>query len=62
MVFLYYLFEAKSILPGQYYDMPTGEKMLIRAFVEHELEQACGGGRAYGKKSRHCNHGERSLL
>jgi len=52
-MFLYYLFEAKNILPGRFYDMPSGEKLLIRAFVECELERASGKGVAYGKESRH---------
>nr|DAJ64859.1 MAG TPA: hypothetical protein [Caudoviricetes sp.] len=35
-----YLFHTHNILPGQYYDMPTGEKIMLRAFVDEILERS----------------------
>jgi len=35
---MFYLFTKKSILPGSYYGLPAGEKVLIRAFFEKEME------------------------
>jgi len=35
---LYWLWAEKNITPGQYYDMPVGEKIIIRAFVNKMLE------------------------
>lgn len=38
-MFLYHLFIRWGILPGQFYDMQIGEKILIRAFVEKALKR-----------------------
>lgn len=36
---MYYLFKEKDILPGTYYNLPEGEKAVIRAFFEYDLEK-----------------------
>lgn len=36
---MYLLFRYKSILPSQYYWLPAGEKRIVRAFLERELEE-----------------------
>lgn len=36
---MYYLFNEKNILPGQYYNLPYGEKVVVRAFFEFDMEQ-----------------------
>ena len=38
MNLMYYLFREHHILPGQYYLLPEGEKVLIRAFFSHDME------------------------
>ena len=35
---MYYLFKEKNIMPGSYYNLPPGEKVLIRAFFEIDIE------------------------
>jgi hypothetical protein len=35
---MYWLFANKNITPGQYYAMPLGEKLILRAFVNKMLE------------------------
>lgn len=35
---MYYLFIEKDILPGSYYKLPPGEKVMIRAFFEKHIE------------------------
>lgn len=35
---MYYLFVRKNVLPGDYYRLPAGDKAVIRAFFEKELE------------------------
>ncbi len=35
---MYYLFAEKNILPGSYYNLPAGEKAVIRAFFEKDME------------------------
>jgi len=39
MQLMYYLFLKHSILPGSYYNMPEGEKVVIRAFFEKYMEE-----------------------
>ncbi|MGB9813532.1 MAG: hypothetical protein ACPLRZ_07625 [Thermovenabulum sp.] len=36
---MYLLFKHKGILPSEYYWKPAGEKMIIRAFLEKEIEE-----------------------
>lgn len=36
---MYYLFMEKNLLPGDYYNLKEGEKMVIRAFYEFTMEQ-----------------------
>lgn len=35
---MYYLFAEKNILPGSYYALPAGEKVLVRAFFEKDMD------------------------
>jgi hypothetical protein len=35
---MYYLFKEKNIMPGSYYSLPPGEKVIIRAFFEKDME------------------------
>lgn len=35
---LYYLFREKNIAPGDFYRMPPGERLLLTAFCQKELE------------------------
>lgn len=35
---MYYLFRYKSIMPSQFEKMSMGERLIIRQFVEYELE------------------------
>lgn len=35
---MYYLFVKHSLLPGDYYRLPAGEKLVLRAFFEKRLE------------------------
>ncbi len=35
---LFYLFTKHHILPGNYYNLSEGEKVIIRAFFEKEME------------------------
>ena len=35
---MYYLFKVHNILPGQYYELPAGEKAILRAFFEKDME------------------------
>lgn len=36
---MYYLFMEKNLLPGDYYNLKEGEKMVVRAFYEFTMEQ-----------------------
>lgn len=36
---MYVLFRDKDILPGAYYNLPEGEKVMIRAFCEKIMEE-----------------------
>ena len=36
----YVLFVEKGITPGQFYQMPTGEKILLTAFIRHNFRMA----------------------
>jgi hypothetical protein len=38
-MFMFYIFREHNILPGQFYAMPTGEKLLLRAFVNELLDR-----------------------
>jgi len=38
-MFMFYIFQKHNILPGQFYAMPTGEKLLLRAFVNELLDR-----------------------
>ena len=40
MSLMYFLFAKHGILPRQYYDLPAGEKVIVRAFAEHYVEEA----------------------
>lgn len=35
---MYYLFKEHHILPGSYYNLPEGDKVVIRAFFEYDME------------------------
>ena len=35
---MYYLFKEKNILPGEYYNLSLGEKLVIRAFFEFDMD------------------------
>ena len=35
---LYFLFWKKNITPGEFYRMPPGERLLLTAFYQKELE------------------------
>lgn len=36
---MYYLFKDKNMLPHQYYNLNEGEKMILAAFFEFDMEQ-----------------------
>ncbi len=36
---MYYLFLEKNMMPGSYYSLPAGEKAVIRAFFEKDMER-----------------------
>ena len=36
---MYYLFKEKNMLPHQYYNLNEGEKMILAAFFEFDMEQ-----------------------
>ena len=36
---LYWLFHEHNIPPGQFWRMPEGEKVILRAFYAHEMER-----------------------
>ena len=40
---MFYLFCSKGILPGSYYNLPEGDKVVIRAFFEKEIELKAKG-------------------
>lgn len=35
---MYYLFKEKGVMPGNYYRLPAGDKVVIRAFFEKDME------------------------
>ena len=35
---MYYLFVKRNLLPGEYYRLPAGEKLVLRAFFEAEMD------------------------
>lgn len=35
---LYVLFVKHNMTPGQFYSLPAGERVLINAFLQHEIE------------------------
>lgn len=35
---LFYLFTRHHITPSQFYSLPAGERVLINAFAQHEIE------------------------
>ena len=35
---MYYLFLTKNMMPGDYYRLPAGDKVMIRAFFEQDME------------------------
>lgn len=39
MGLLYFLFEEKNKMPGEYFAMPEGEKQMIRAFFLKTMER-----------------------
>ena len=38
MAIAFWLFAEKGITPGQYYNMPQGEKLILRAFANKLIE------------------------
>ncbi len=38
MRLLYYLFVEHNILPSSYRNLPAGEKVIVRAFFEKDME------------------------
>lgn len=38
MQLLYYLFAEKNVLPGDFYKRPPGERLIVAAFFEREME------------------------
>lgn len=36
---MYILFRYHNILPGQYFELPYGERLVLRAFAHYEIEQ-----------------------
>ena len=36
---MYYLFREKNVLPGSYYNLPAGDKVVIRAFFEKHMDE-----------------------
>ncbi len=40
---MYFLFREKGVLPGAYYHLPEGEKVVVRAFFEHMMEERIHG-------------------
>ena len=41
----FWLFQEHGVLPGQYYAMPLGEKMILRAFAHKISEVRANAGR-----------------
>jgi len=39
MQLMYYLFIEHNIMPGYYYSLPEGEKVVIRALFERHMEE-----------------------
>jgi hypothetical protein len=39
---MYYLFTKNGILPGTYYNLTMGEKVVIRAFFEKDMDLKYG--------------------
>jgi len=39
---MYYLFKEKNIMPGSYYNLSPGEKIILRAFFEKDMEIRSG--------------------
>ena len=35
---MYYLFEKHNLLPGDYFRLPAGEQLVIRAFFEAKMD------------------------
>lgn len=35
---MYYLFVKRNLLPGEYYRLPAGEQVVLRAFFEIEMD------------------------
>lgn len=40
---LFHLFTTKNILPGEFYRLPAGDKAVILALIEKEIEIEKGG-------------------
>lgn len=38
MQLIYYLFKEHHIMPGSYYNLPAGEKVVLRAFFEKDMD------------------------
>lgn len=36
---MYYYWSRKGVRPSVFYNMPQGEKTVIRAFYEHEIKE-----------------------
>ncbi len=39
MQLMYYLFKEKNIIPSSYYNLLQGEKVIIRAFFEKDMDE-----------------------
>ncbi|MEA5136475.1 MAG: hypothetical protein VB035_10115 [Candidatus Fimivivens sp.] len=35
---MYFLFKQKNVMPGAYYKMPAGERLLAMAFFHREID------------------------
>lgn len=39
MQLMYYLYSKKNVMPGAYYKMPPGERLIARAFFHREMDE-----------------------
>lgn len=39
---MYYLFQKHHLLPGDYWRLPAGEKLVLRAFFHRDMEERVG--------------------
>lgn len=45
MNLLYHLWRRHNLTPGEFYNLPAGERILLNAFAALEIEQRKGAGR-----------------